>query len=193
MDGFDVAMRVAFKFRRGRQINARVGAKFRGGFLLAVIHLVNLRPFRPRIVLGAFQRRLRQNFHLHERFAAVPHRSAHAIRSGIAAADDDDVLAGGVNEMAVLVPIQNALGVRREKFHREMDAFQFAAGNRQIARLGRAGRENHGVEFLQQFFRRIIFPDLGVADKFDAFRFEQFRCGASRLPSCRASCWGCHT
>ena len=55
-----------------------------------------------------------------------------------------------------------------------MDAFEFAAGNRQIARLGRAGRQNHGVEFLQQFFRRIIFADLGVADKFDAFGFHLF-------------------
>jgi hypothetical protein len=34
----------------------------------------------------------------------VPHRGAHAVRAGVAAADDDDVLAGGVNEAAVLVP-----------------------------------------------------------------------------------------
>ena len=47
-------------------------------------------------------------------------------------------------------------------------------GNRQIARLGRAGRQNHGVKFLQQFFRRIIFADFGVADKFDAFGFHLF-------------------
>jgi hypothetical protein len=51
--------------------------------------------------------------------------------------------------------------------------FQLAAFNRQIARLGRAGGENHGVKFLQQFFRRIIFSDFGVADKFHAFFFQQ--------------------
>ena len=107
MNGFDVAVRVAFKFRRGRQINARVGAEFRGGFLLAVIHFVSLRPFGPRIVLGAFERRLGQNFHLHQRFAAVPDGGADAVRAGVAAADDDDVLAGGINETAVLVAVQN--------------------------------------------------------------------------------------
>ena len=96
VDGFDLAVRVAFKFRRGGQINARVGAEFRGGFFLAVIQLVNLRPFGPRIVLGAFQRRLGQNFHLHEALAAVAHRGADAVRAGVAAADDDDILAVGV-------------------------------------------------------------------------------------------------
>jgi hypothetical protein len=33
--------------------------------------------------------------------------------------------------------------------------------------------QNHGVKFLQQFFRRIIFPDLGVADKFDSLGLRQ--------------------
>ncbi len=36
-------------FRRG-QIDARVGAETRRGFFLAVVELVDLRPFRPRIV-----------------------------------------------------------------------------------------------------------------------------------------------
>ena len=33
-----------------------------------------------------------------------------------------------------------ALVLQRQKIHREMDALQFAAGNRQVARLGRAHR-----------------------------------------------------
>ena len=88
----------------------------------------------------------------------MPHRSADAIRSGVAAADDDDILSGRVNKISVLVRIQNALGVRGQKIHREMNAFEFASGNRQITRLRRAGRENHGVKFFQQFFRRHNFP-----------------------------------
>ena len=107
VDGFDVAVVVAFKLRRGREINARIGAEFRGGFFLAVIQLVNLRPFGPRIVLGAFHRRLGQNFHLHEALAAVAHRGADAIRAGVAAADDDDVLALGGDEIAVLVLVEH--------------------------------------------------------------------------------------
>ena len=61
MNGFDVTTftisSVAFKFRCGRQINARVGAEFRGGFFLAVIEIVSLRPFRPRIIFRTFKRR----------------------------------------------------------------------------------------------------------------------------------------
>ena len=60
-----------------------------------------------------------------------------------------------------------------QKIHGEVNALQIAAFDRQIARLGRAGRKDDGVKFLQQFFRRIIFPDLGVADELDAFVLEQ--------------------
>ena len=127
VNGFDVAVRVAFKFRRGGEINARVGAEFRGGFLLAVIQLVNLRPFRPGIVLGAFQRRLGQNFHLHQALQPcrieVPTQSVPVSPPPMTTTS----LPVGVNETAVLVAVQNALGVRGEKIHREMNALEFAA------------------------------------------------------------------
>ena len=106
---FDVAVGVADEFRGGGEINARVAAEFRGGFFLAVIELVNLGPFGPRIVLGAFHRRLGQDFHLHEALAAVAHGGADAIGAGIAAADDDDILAFGGDEIAVLMLVEQAL------------------------------------------------------------------------------------
>ena len=112
VDVFHVAVVVAVEFFRGGEINARITAKFRGGFFLAVIQLVNLRPFGPGIILGALHRRLGQNFDLHQAVAAVAHGGADAIGAGIAAADDDDVLAFGGDEIAVLVLVEQRLGVR---------------------------------------------------------------------------------
>ena len=93
----------------------------------------------------------------------MAHGGADAIGAGVAAADDDDILAFGGDEVAVLVPVEQRLGVRGQKFHREMNALEIAAFDRQIARLGRAGAEDDGVKFLEQFFGGIIFADFGVA------------------------------
>ena len=80
-----------------RQIDARIAAKTRGRLLLTVVELVHLGPFRPGIVGGAFGRGLGQNFDLHQTLAAVAHRRADTVRAGVAAADDDDVLALGID------------------------------------------------------------------------------------------------
>ena len=80
-----------------------------------------------------------------------------------------------------------------QKIHREMNALELAAFDGQIARLGRAGAEDDGVKFLQQFFRRIIFPDFGVADKLDALRLPADSMRRSTTSFCRASCSGCRT
>ena len=100
-------------------------------------------------------------------------RGADAVGAGVAAADDDDVLALGVDEAAVRVLVENGLGVGGEELHREMDALELAAFDGQIARLGGAGAEDDGVEVLEQLFGGDVFADLGVADELDAFVFEQ--------------------
>ncbi len=81
----------------------------------------------------------------------MPHGGADAVGAGVAAADDDDVLALGGDEVAVVVAVEQALGVGVQKLHGEMDALEIAAFDGQIARLGRAGAEDDGVEFPQQF------------------------------------------
>jgi hypothetical protein len=58
----------------------------------------------------------------------VAHRSGDAIGAGVAAADDDDIFAGRVNETAVLVPVQQALRVRREKITASNSFNSFSAG-----------------------------------------------------------------
>ena len=107
---------------------------------------------------------------MHQALAVVPHGGADAVGAGVAAADDDDVLALGGNEGAVLDAVQEAFGVGVEELHREMNALEVAAFDGQIARLGRAGAEDDGVEFAEQIVRRIILADFGVGAERDAFR-----------------------
>ena len=54
-----------------------------------------------------------------------------------------------------------------------MDAFERAALDGQIARLGRTGADDGRVELGTQLFRRVVLPDLGVAEKGHALVFEQ--------------------
>ena len=65
-----------------------------------------------------------------------------------------DVLAFGGDEIAVLMLIEQALGVGVQEIHREMDALEIAAFDGQVARLGGAGAEHDGVEFFEQLCRR---------------------------------------
>ena len=55
---------------------------------------------------------------------------------------------------SVELAVEQALGVGGQELHGEMDALQLAAGDRQVARLGRAGGEQHGVVLVAQLARR---------------------------------------
>ncbi len=55
---FHVAVLIAAEALHRREIRARIRAELRRGLFLAVVHLVDLRPLRPRIVFGAIHRRL---------------------------------------------------------------------------------------------------------------------------------------
>jgi hypothetical protein len=75
--------------------------------------------------------------------------------------------------MAVGMAVEERLGVVMEKLHREMDALEISAFDGEVARLGRAGAEDHGVELLEQLLGGKILADLGIADELHAFGFEQ--------------------
>ena len=61
-----------------------------------VAEAVLQRPLRPRgAIVGAARGRLGQQLELHDRSGALAQRVADAVRTGVAAADHDDVLAGG--------------------------------------------------------------------------------------------------
>src|SRR4029077_4120048 len=92
-----------------------------------------------------------------------------AIGARVASADDDDVLAAGKNvagrvERVAMTP----LVLLRQKFHREMDALQFATGNSKISRLFGTTGENDRIVITTQIFGRNVFPDFGVGYKLHA-------------------------
>jgi hypothetical protein len=124
VDFLDVALLVAGEFLGGGQIDARVAAEFGGGFLLAVIQLVNLRPFRPRIVLGALQRRrgrisnctrLLQPWRIEVPTQSVPVSPPPMTMTSLPSAE---------MKAPFLMAVEQALGVGVQKFHGEMNAFE---------------------------------------------------------------------
>ena len=82
-------------------------------------------------------RRLGQKFDLRDRRGALAAGGAHAVGPGVAAADDDDVLALGQD---LGLRVDGVAGVAAvlldEELHGEADAVQVAAGDRR----GRAAR-----------------------------------------------------
>ena len=147
---------VADEFFGADEILPRVGAEEGGGFLLAVIELVDLGPLRPGIVGGAFQRRLGQNLELHQASAAVPHRGADAIGAGVAAADDDHVLSLGGDVIGrrrdressrlLVLAVRNSMA--------KWIPLSSRPGTLQIARLGGAAAQDDGVELLEELRSR---------------------------------------
>ena len=72
---------------------------------------------------------------------------AQAIGAGVAAADDDDVLVAGRDELAVVDRVAgHAPVLHGQELHGEVDALELAAFDRQVARLGRAAAQADRVE-----------------------------------------------
>ncbi|OIQ88657.1 hypothetical protein GALL_294800 [mine drainage metagenome] len=74
---------------------------------------------------------------------------AHAVGAGVAAADDDDVLAGG-HDLALELVAGVDLVLLRQELHGEVDAVEFAPRNRQVARMFGAAGQQHRIELGQQ-------------------------------------------
>jgi len=103
----------------------------------------------------------------------MAHGGADAVSAGIAPADHYDIFALGRNVSAVLVAIEKGLGVRVEELHGEVDAWQIAAFDRKIARLGRSGAKNNGVEFCEQPVGGKILSYFGIRGEDNSFLAHQ--------------------
>ncbi len=92
-------------------------------------------------------------------------RGADAVGTGITTANDHHMLASRPNLIDHVIT-GNELVVLGQELHCEMDAGQFATGNRQIARLFRATGQDHGIIFGQQrlggnrFTNVLVDPEL---------------------------------
>src|SRR3989344_3139351 len=104
---------------------------------------------------------------------ALPVRGAQTVGTGVAAADDDDALALGRNQLVGwnLVAIAG-LVLLREILHREMHTRQFAARQLQVARRAGAAGEHDGIEILFQLLDRHVQTDVGMGLEHHAFGFH---------------------
>ena len=96
------------------------------------------------------ERRLRQNFDLRHGKRALAMRSADAVRSGIAAADDDDMLATRIDHAfgrrAGFIVARDAPILLAEIVHREMNTAKRTSRQINVARkLGPAGEDHHFI------------------------------------------------
>ncbi len=99
---------------------------------------------------------------------------AEAIRAGVAAADDHDVLAGGGDELLVgdLVSLA-ATVLQREVLHREMDASQLPPRHLQVACSSRATSEDDRVVSGAELVMRDVDADVRVGLEDDPFLLHQ--------------------
>src|SRR5687768_16796220 len=103
----------------------------------------------------------------------MTHAGADAVAAGIATADDDDVFALGIDELAIaMIAVEQALSVGGEELHRKVDAFELAARDWQIARLGRAGREQQGVVIVDELLRIDVLANIRAGHELDPFLAE---------------------
>src|ERR1035437_5971223 len=109
-------------------------------------------------------RRSRHDLELRHRPGALPERGTDAVRSGVAAADHDHMLAAGENvRRAAERLVADAAVLLRQEIHREVNAPEIAAGNRQVARgFGAAGQRQRVV--LVQHLARIERAGRRAAD-----------------------------
>src|ERR1035437_8506843 len=180
LDRFDATSRahrslagrnLADEAARVDEIAARVGAPQSGGLFLTVVHLVDLGPLRPRVVVGAGLGRPGQDLELRDALRALADGRADAVGAGVAAADDDDVLAGGGDGRGR--PAEQRLGAGDEEVHGEVDAGQIPTLDSQIARDRGADRENRGVVVLDHLLGRNILANCGAGDELDALGLEE--------------------
>ncbi len=99
---------------------------------------------------------------------SLPVAGTEAIGAGIAAADDDDVFAGGQNLVGYGIAFAHLVLLRQE-LHGEVDALQVAAGDIEVARLLGAAGQQDGIEFAAQVFHRHVAADVGIGLELHAF------------------------
>src|SRR4029077_2424465 len=107
--------------------------------------------------------------------AALPMHSPETVRSGIATADDDDALALCRNRFTRNRVAGVAFVLLRQIVHRQVDAIEFTAGNRQLAGLLRTHGETDGIELLPQLFARDVFPNRHTGLELDALGLHLFQ------------------
>src|SRR3954453_15113824 len=118
-------------------------------------------PARPRReVVGARGGRLAEQLDLRHRGRALAVGVADAVRAGVAAADDDHVLARRADPRLALAAAGHPPVATGEVVHREVHAVELAPGNGEGARHARAGGDHDRVVALAQLVGADVDPDV---------------------------------
>src|SRR6266852_1586996 len=135
----------------------------------------DIRPERPRIAVDvALIRRPGQDLELGDRARLLAMHGAETVRAGIAAPDDDHVLALGGDELGVGYGVSLAATVlEREVIHGEVDAPELAAGDLEVARPLGASSQDDGIEVFAQGGDRDGHPDVGPNPELDPGSFHE--------------------
>src|SRR5690606_18953720 len=123
---------------------------------------------RPGLGVGPLGRRLGHDLQLGDGGGALPVGGADAVRAGVAAADDHDVLALGGDRRGVDVALLHPVGLG-EVLHGLVHAVQFAAGDGQVAGDGGAAGQHDGVVASAQFARGDVGADVQAGAEPGAF------------------------
>ena len=161
---------VLVKLLYGGLVNARVIAKLGNGFLLAVVGLQHAGPLRPGVVCGTLGRGAGHHFQLHHALATLADSRAHAVVTGVAAANDQHLFACGRNRLTIRkVGIQQTAGHAGQVIHGEVDALCIAAGGGDVTGLLGTAAQHYGVILVLQFLSTDIAAHIGVHHKLNAF------------------------
>ncbi len=115
----------------------------------------------------------RHNFNLRHACGALANRGTNAVRARVATTDDEDFLAFCVDGERGSFTAENAV-LSAQEFEREINAAEFASGDFEIARGGRADCEDDGLERTRQIVGGDVLANFGIRHKADAFGFEDF-------------------
>ncbi len=145
LDFFHMAVLVADESLGGDQVLTGIVAKHRRCFFLAIVEAVHFGPLGPGIVRGPFRGWFGQNLELDQAATLMTDRCAHTIRAGITTTNHNDVLALCRDVVAILLLVEQGLGVVMEEFHCEMDSFEVPSFDGKVTRFGCAHCEDHGI------------------------------------------------
>ena len=100
---------------------------------------------------------------------------AKAVGAGIAAAEDDDLLArGGDRNRRIDLVTEVTLVLLGQEFHREVDAVELASRNGQVAGLGCSHGEADRVELRAHLVGVDVEPYVAIGHDFDALGLHLF-------------------
>ncbi len=153
-----------------------------GGFGVAVLDPVNLRPLGPRVLGGPLRRGLGQQFKVDQAAAVMAQSGADAVGARVAPSDHDHLPVASRDKAAILeLGVEITLGALEQELHGEVDTLEFSSRNRQIPRLGCSASQKQGVVLLDQFLSVGIDSDMGIGHEMDPFLSQELHAAVDHL------------